>query len=378
MNFILKKIVVFFGGVSTEREISVITGVLTLNSLDKAIYEPVPVFIDKNGTAWSGEPLFNLNFYKKMDFKKLYKVNFIIGNAGLFKISRRKNKEIGQIYCAINCMHGICGEDGMIAGLMKACNIPLASPDMFSSSLSIDKHLTKLILVGIKVPCVDYIKLERENFFSRSEASIKYVGNKLGFPVIVKPARLGSSIGIKKVNDATELFPALCEAFNFDDKVLAEKYLPGARDINCAVYKDVNGINVSETEEAFTVNEILSFEDKYGGSKITGEKRRFPADIEEARSDDIKFYSKTVYKKLGFSGIVRFDFLLHNGEVYLNEINSVPGSLAYYLFCNKISEFSDLLHKIIVEAINNHKKELRRVMDFESNVLSGNWEGIKK
>ena len=201
MNFILKKIVVFFGGVSTEREISVITGVLTLNSLDKAIYEPVPVFIDKNGTAWSGESLFNLNFYKKMDFKKLYKVNFIIGNAGLFKISRGKNKEIGQIYCAINCMHGICGEDGMIAGLMKACNIPLASPDMFSSSLSIDKHLTKLILAGIKVPCVDYIKLERENFFSRSEASIKYVGNKLGFPVIVKPARLGSSIGIKKVND---------------------------------------------------------------------------------------------------------------------------------------------------------------------------------
>lgn len=377
MNFILNKIAVFFGGTSTEREISVITGVLTLNSIDKSFYEPVPVFIDRGGKTWTGAALFNLDFYKKIDFKKLERVTFVPGEESIFTFCRKKIKSLGSVYCAVNCMHGMCGEDGMIAGLLQSCNIPLASPDCFSSALAIDKHFTKLMLAGINIPCVDYVKLERNIFFTRSDASVKFVKSKLGYPVIVKPARLGSSIGIKKVENEQDLFPALCEAFNYDDKVIVEKYMSGARDINCAVYKDASGIYASETEEAVTSNDILTFLDKYGGTK-TCSGRKFPAEISDAECDEIKFYAKTVYRKLGFSGIVRFDFLLCDKKVYLNEINAVPGSLAYYLFCNKISEFSDLLHKVITDAANRKKAERRRITDFESNVLSGEWQSIKK
>lgn len=368
----------FFGGTAPERDISVITGVLTLNCLKSGDNQPIAVFIDKFGKMWSGDLLFNLDFYKEIDYKKLYPVTLISGDDNLYRIKNGKIKKICKLHCALNCLHGEGGEDGTLAAIVKASNIAFASPDLFASALSIDKHYTKLVLKTLGVPCSDYIVLKRSIFYSRVEATLGFIEKKLGLPVIVKPATLGSSIGIKRVNSKDDLFAALCEAFNYGYKVICEKYFADARDINCAAYFNGEKVVLSPLEEAVTANDILTFEDKYGNAKSNGTGRIFPAELTLEQQNEIYRYSRLIYAKLDFSGIVRFDFLLSNNKIYLNEINAVPGSLAYYLFCNTMGEFSALLNNLIAVAEQKALQNKNYIKQFDSQVLSGNWQSVKK
>ncbi len=376
--FFIKNLFVFFGGKSPERDVSVITGLLTLNSIDKELFNPIPVYVDGEGKFWTGEELKNISFYKAVDYSKLFRVYFAPGER-IIRCKRGRKVLLLEIYCAINCMHGKNGEDGTIAGLFRLCNAPFLSPDMFASSLSIDKDFSKTVMKGLNVKTVEYVRIKREDFFKKSQLFISFIGKKLGYPLIVKPARLGSSIGIKKVSEEEELFPALCEAFNYDGKVICEKFLQGARDINCAVYCVNGALFVSEIEEAIRKDEILSFADKYGGGdKTVGANRIVPTDICQKTVDEIKSMSKEIYRKLDFSSIVRFDFLLCDGEVYLNEINAVPGSLAYYFFCDKIGKFTQLLTDLIKDAVERKRKEDHYVTFYSSQILYGDYKSIKK
>lgn len=376
--FFIKNLLVFFGGKSPERDVSVITGLLTLNSIDKTLYNPIGVYVDGEGKFWVGEGLEKISFYKNLDFSNLYRVTFCPGENKLLLTKKRKKKQI-EVYCAINCMHGRNGEDGVLIGLLRLCNIAFVSPDLFSCSLAIDKDFTKIVASGLKINVTSYVRIKRSDFFSKSAVFLKYAEQKLGYPIIVKPARLGSSIGIKKANNKTELFSALCEGFNYDDKIVCESYLANSRDLNCAVYKLGSKLFVSQIEEAIKSDEILSFNDKYGGSeKAVGSKRKRPLDLSQKTIAQIKDWSKTLYQKLDFSSIVRFDFLLQGEKVYLNEINAVPGSLAYYLFCEKISQFTNLLTSLIEDAKESKRKEDNYNVFYKSQILNGNFENAKK
>lgn len=375
--FFIYNVLVFFGGKSPEREISIITGLLTLNSVSKEEYNAIPVYVHSNGSFYTGEQLKNVNYYKNFTEKDLQILTFKPGEPTVILKKGRKSKRV-EVYSAILCMHGRGGEDGTLAGLLRLCEIPFVGPDVFSSALAIDKDFTKIVLNGLGVENVEYLRISRENFFNKSNAFIKYASKKIGYPMIIKPARLGSSIGIKKIKEESELFAGLCEAFNYDDKIICEKFIEGARDINCAVYKLKNKFYVSLPEEAFHKSEILSFSDKYGGGDKTVGNSREVANLKKEKTNEIKSLAKKIYRKLDFSSIVRFDFLVTEEKIYLNEINAIPGSLAYYLFCSKLSEFSALLTELIKESKDRKRKEDNYVTYYSSNVLSGDFSGVKK
>lgn len=374
----MKNVTIFFGGASPERDVSVITGVLTANSLDKTAFNPIPVYVAADGTFYIGKALLNVAFYRNPDFRLCKKAVLLPGSSKLYSYKRGKLKEECNVDCAFNCMHGGGGEDGTLCGLLNVCRIPLASPPLFSSALSMDKHFTKIALAGMGVSVVDYVRVRRKGFFADSDGVTRVIGRKLGFPLIVKPSNLGSSIGITVAHDNAELFSALCAAFRYDGKAICEKYIEGARDINCAVYFASGGLVVSELEEAIRLHEVLTFDDKYGGVKSGASNRKFPADVGENIKDEVKRVVAKIYSELEFSGIVRFDFLLADNKVYLNEINAVPGSLAYYLFCDKLSDFSKLLTELVADAEKRKRETDGRVVEYTSSVLFGDFKGVKK
>lgn len=376
----LKSVAVFFGGKSTEHDVSVITGVLTLNSVDKSKYNPFAVYVSKDGKWYGGEGLNSLEFYKKPDFGKLKRLFFAAGENTLYYFKGKKAEIYRKPDAAILCMHGINGEDGSLTGLLRLSGVAVVSPNIFAQAAAIDKDYTKLILKSLSVPYIDYVRVLRDRFYEKKQATVDFCAKKLGFPIIVKPARLGSSIGVKAVYEKEELERAVSAAFAFDDKVILEKFLSGARDLNAAAYS-VNGkIRISKPEESLSSHDILTFEDKYGGGKsgMASSKREADLNIGKETENKIREYAEKIYRKLDFGSIVRFDFLLHENKVYLNEINAIPGSMAYYFFCEKISDFSKLLTELITEAENKFRRENNFITEFDSFVLSGDFSGVKK
>ncbi len=370
----MKYVAVFFGGKSCEHDISAITGTLTLNSLDKNLFAPVPIYVDKLGKWYTGKQLFDVSFFKNVDVKKLLSVSLIAGDNTLYIVKRNRLKKLCALSCAINCLHGFNGEDGALSGHLKLCNVPFASPDIFASAFSMDKDYTKIVLSGLSIDRLPYSRIHRASFFAKRQTAIKMLEKKFGYPVIIKPANLGSSIGISVANNQKELETALELAFKFDEKVIVEKELKGFKEINCSAYRSGDSIIVSNCEEPVTKNEILSFTDKYLGSK-TGAFRKVPADIKEETSNKIKSITERIYRKCDFLGVIRIDYILHNGKIYVNEINSVPGSLAYYLYSDSLKEFTKLLTTLVSEGIANYNKYNQKQYEFSSPVLLNS--GIK-
>ena len=365
----MKNIAVFFGGKSCEHDISIITGVLTLNSIDKTKFNVVPVYVHGNGNFYTGNLLFNVSNYKNLDVKKLKKVTFLIGSDILYEVRKNKHKKLYKIDCGVNCLHGLNGEDGTLSGYLKLCNVPLASPNLFASSFSMDKDFTKIVLSGLNVEKLPYVRLHRSSFYLKRNTAIKMIEKKFKYPVIIKPCSLGSSIGISTAKNKQELENALILAFNYDVKVIVEKALENFKEINCSAYKTGESIIVSSCEEPILASEILTFNDKYLGSK-TGSNKNFPADIPSEISSKIQSITEKIYRKCDFLGVIRIDFLVSNGKVYVNEINTVPGSLSYYLHCKTLKEFTNLLTNLIGEGIKEFNEENSRNYVFNSSVLS--------
>lgn len=354
----MKNIIVFFGGESIEHEISCITGALTVNSIDKSLYNPIPVYVDNDGGWWTGENLNDVDFLKNPDYKKLKRVTFLAGQNLLCWVKGKKLKPLYNVSLAINCIHGERGEDGCLFGLAKMCKIPLVGSPLFASSLAMSKTYTKLALKSLKVKTLPYLSVTEKDNARQIHKSIK-------FPVIVKPDSGGSSIGITTANNLNELTHSLLYAFRYSKMAIIEPKLTNFIEINCACYQANGDIFVSECERPVARGEWLTFNDKYKNGE-----RVFPADIEKSLSDKIKQTTKTIYQKLGFSGVIRIDYIVANGEVYLNEINSVPGSLAYYLFCKTTKEWGLVLNKLIATALNEYAKELTITKKFNSGILT--------
>ena len=337
-----KNIAVIFGGKSNESEVSVITGTMAANVLKKGGNTVIPLYMSSRGELFTGEELLDITNYRDGANKKFPRA--LIGKGGVYVLNKRgKTKKFLKVDVALNCCHGGWGEGGGVCGLFALNDIPLASAGMFESAAFMDKYYTKLILRSLGVKFVKYAYMRQQTEFSEAE--------KLGYPLIVKPAKLGSSIGIECVENREELEEALSAAFLYDDGVICEKYIKDRREINCAAYYSKGKVITSECEEAVSRGDILSFDDKYTG----GGKSVLPAHISERIAEKIKKTTAKVYSRLNMRGIVRFDFLLSGEEVYLSEVNTVPGSLSYYLLSSGFKEFYPVLQAVIVQAEEDYK-----------------------
>ena len=362
----MKNVIVIFGGESCEHDVSVITGVMTLNAINKEVYNPIPVYVAKNGRWYTHSQMCDVSTFKRVNLQKLDEVILMPSDNCLYKIKKGKVKMLCEVYSAVNCCHGGIGEGGGLYGIFKQSRIPCTSSGLFASAVAMDKEFTKIALKAIGIKCLPCVKIERDGYFLRKEDVLRLVEIRLGFPVIIKPSKLGSSIGIKIANDESELERGLDIAFGYDEKVIIEKALQNYREINCAVYQVGGEVIASECEEVFSSNALLTFEDKYQSPS----KKEFPAQIDETIERRIKNISKIIYRRLSFSGVIRIDYLLKDEEVFVNEINSVPGSLAYYLFCKTTEEFSRLIGSLVEESVDNFAAALQSKTTFQSGILN--------
>ncbi len=347
----MRKVGVFFGGKSCEREISVLTGVFVLHLLDREKYQPVPLYIHTDGRLYTSEKAFDLEVFKREDLSSFQRVLLDDGTAYVVLRANKRLKKLAKIDVALNCCHGGLGEGGGVSALAEWNGIPLASPDLTSSSVFMDKCLTKLIARALNVPTVDYIRVNEQDYARRGAFLLRNIQMRLKYPVVVKPAHLGSSIGIAVAHDENEARVAIESAFELDDRVLIERYLEDKKDVNCAACRIRGEICVSEAEEAFGSG-VYSFDDKYVKRTVDGKGGGRYALTGELR-DKIRAYTKTLYKRMNLQGVVRMDFLVSDGKAYLCEVNTVPGSLAYYLFCERLSDARAFFGDLIEEGVRS-------------------------
>lgn len=324
-----KKVAVFFGGRSNEHEISVITGMLCVNLLRGAEYDVLPVYLSDENALYVGE-MRSVADFRTLN-KKWKEVRLIDGG-----VEMKKGRKKFPVDVALNCCHGGYGEDGTLSALFRWYHIKSASPDMPLAAVFMDKSLTKIAARGLGIPVLDGVTV-REG----EKAELPF-----GFPVIIKPSRLGSSIGVKVAADEKELEAALSLAFTLDDGALIEPYLQEKRDLNCAVCRRGGKVECSPVEEVFSHEEILSFREKYEGKETHS---RLPADISEEVAEKVQVYAKKLYDGFDGRGVVRADFLLVGDEVYFNELNTVPGSLSCYLFADSLTASKDFLVCLLEE-----------------------------
>lgn len=311
---------------------------MVCNVLLKGGKSVLPVYIDHGGNLYADEKLADVSIYKDGGYNKFAHCGFISGGVVLFN-GKGKPKSTVAIGCIVNCCHGGAGEGGAVAGMCNILNIPVASAGLFESSAFMDKYYTKLVLQSLGVKVAKYA-------YSRDISGAIEGARALGYPVIVKPATLGSSIGISKCGSDEELISALETAFELDGGVLIEEYLSPIKEINCAVYC-ANGAEItSQCEEVSSAGDLLSYDDKYCG----GGSRKFPAELEESVAEEIQNQTARVYSALNMRGIVRFDYIICGGQLYLSEINTVPGSLSQYLLSDSYNSFYFVLESVIEQA----------------------------
>ena len=361
----MRKVAVFFGGKSCETEISVLTGVFGLNLLAREKYIPIPIYIHTDGGLYTSPKMNDLEVFREKRYSSFERIFMDGGTVYALNGAKRKIKRLTKIDVALNCCHGGLGEGGGVSAIAEWNGIPLASPDLTPSGILMDKYTTKLIMRGLGIPTVDYIRVNEKDYEKRGAFLLRSIEGKLKYPVIVKPARLGSSIGITLAKDEGEVKRAIETAFTLDSRIIIEKYLERKQDVNCAAYSLGGEIFVSEPETAF-LDGVYSFEDKYVNRTRDGmhdflEKGRGRYALKGDLREKIRAYTKTIYKRLDLKGVVRMDFLVSEGRAYLCEVNTVPGSLAYYLFCERVSDARSFFSDLIEDAVAQGKAEKRLI-----------------
>lgn len=352
-----KTVAVLFGGPSFEHEISVLTGVFALNVLKRSEYDLLPVYIGTDGNFYTSPAMFDVESFTDETKKSFIKIIFVRNE--VYRYGKRL-KFIKRVDCAFNCCHGGWGEGGGVSALMQIYEVPLVAPDAALSALFMDKVLSKPLIAGMGIPYARYSVLCEEAFLSNETGEIDRIVQEAGLPAIVKPARLGSSIGVTVAHTEKELRAAVQVGFSFDKELLIEEYFPDKRDVNCAAYAANGKIFVSECEEPLSAEQILSFREKY----LAGGKQRrckFPAEVPAVVAEEVKSITERLYRELHFTGMVRADFLLSGDKVYFNEMNTVPGSLAYYLFTDKITGAKKLFCTLIEEAMAAAEKRIKPI-----------------
>ncbi|MBO8161382.1 MAG: D-alanine--D-alanine ligase [Thermosipho sp. (in: Bacteria)] len=363
-----KNIAVIFGSKSVEHEISIITANQVFKAIDRHKYNVIPIYINKKGIWYTGSILENLNNFKdiKLIEKKAKKIRYFEKkDSNLVIKTSIKSYKVDLFFLTT---HGTYGEDGTLQGFCEMFDIPYTGSGVISSSITMDKVLTKIILKEHGIPVIDFKYISKTEWLTSNNEFIKTCENEFGYPMIVKPAKLGSSIGVTKVNSKEEFVDAAEVAFSFDDKILVEKYLENAKELNCAVMGYKNPI-VSVVEEIVKQNDLFDFSEKYisKGKKFSNHK--IPAEIDENLTQKIIETAKKTFKSLDCYGNIRIDFL-YKDELYVNEINSIPGALAYYLWQASGLTFTQLIDNLINIAEEVHKDKKNKIYSIDTNILS--------
>ena len=369
------KVALIFGGRSLESDISVITAMQTLAVLKETEYDVEPFY------------LYDGDFYTKgvddisafTPFEKEKHLRTVMVNGTFCSVKKNRLKREFRPDVALICCHGGEGENGVLQGLLDFNGVSYCSSGVLGSAVCMDKGAAKSVFEQMLLNVIQHITVFSEDLARDPDLAAAHCEKALKYPMIVKPASQGSSIGIRAAHDRAELIQAMQVAAEFDGKLLVEEKLTDFAEVNCAAYLKGGRVVVSETERPLAAGELLTFEDKYmSGGKMSGGGRVMPADVGEDLNAVVRSVTERVYCAMELRGIVRADFLVDRtrGKVYINEINTVPGSMAFYLFEPLGIDFAGLLTDQIEEALARRRAGSRRTV-FRSAVLAHYGKGAK-
>ena len=382
------KVGVIFGGETVEHEVSVITAVQAMNSMDLDKYEIIPIYIAKNRTWYTGEMLKEIDIYRNFEDLKKYAKKvvlckrdggyYLVNTSGLFR------KDVKELDIAFPIVHGNNAEDGTLQGYLDTIGIPYVGSKVLGAALGQDKVVMKQVFEASNIPVVPYTWFYDSEYLDDTN-KIKKSIKTLGYPVIVKPATLGSSVGITVVKKEVEIDEAINEAIKYDSKIVVEKMVSNLVEVNCSVLGNYEHQITSELEEVMSGEEFLTYREKYLGNAKGGKSkgmastnRIIPARIDSKMRKEIENISKEAFKVLNLSGVCRIDYLIDKKEkkVYINEPNTIPGSLAFYLWEPTGKKYRELLDEMITLAIKEYKNRSKKIYSFDTNILS-NFNGTK-
>lgn len=378
------RVVVAFGGESVEHEISILSALQAMAAMDLDTYEVIPLYIAKDGVMYSHTSLCELETYKDIEgfISTHTPVSLIRRKQKFFMIPSLhklffKEQEFDVVF---PILHGTNGEDGSFQGFLTTLRCPYVGCSVLAGAIGQDKVIMKQILQdsGIPIPPWFFWTVGQD-----MEEAFFHKAARLGYPLIVKPSNLGSSIGIAIVHNEQELHSAMLSAFRYDRKVVIEHVIEDLREMNCSLVGDEQRVMVSEIEEVCKQDELLSYRDKYqGGGKakgMAGTSRIVPAFLKEELCQEIRSLAIQTFKALNASGVCRIDFLLDakNEQVYVNEINTIPGSLSYYLWEASGLSFPKLLDKLIKQALQRYRRQQNFIHSYDTNILQS-YEGGSK
>lgn len=393
---------VLFGGRSVENEISVVTASQVIESMNRDKYEIVPIYIAKTGKWYTGKALLDLGRYRDMPsllrdctevyFKSIYGDHNLYANSGFFS----REKAIAKIDTILPTLHGTNCEDGTLQGVLEVIGIPYVGCNTFASANGMDKIAMKQILRDSGISVVDFVWFTDKEWDHSHKEVVEKIEKSLSYPVIVKPANSGSSVGISPAHNESELIDAIENAAQFTTRIIVERMLSHLKEVNCSVMGDYYNCRASECEVPLRSGEILSYSDKYqsGGSKggakgakcpakmaagsklgskgMSSLKRELPARIPADVTALVKDYAIRTFKTLGCEGLSRVDLMidLDDSRVYVNEINTIPGSLSSYLWDYTGVAFSDVIDTLINRSFERAREESFKVVDFGGNIFA--------
>ncbi len=399
------KVGIAFGGISPEHEVSVITSLQAAAALDSTRFSVTPLFLAKNGSWYSGEALLEIENYTDVSrlMKRAYPVALVPGLSKRMRVvpaskswfSGLRSVDLDVVFIGL---HGGTGESGGIQGLCESMGVPYTGSGVLASALAMDKSRSKELCAGRHIPVLEATTVREAEWAGNEESWLTRLSETHRFPAIVKPVSLGSSIGIKRVGDRSEMDRAIEDAFRYDEAILVENAVEDLREINCSVLGDEDSARASVLEEPISGDALLSFDDKYrrGSSALAGAKslrsgygaaggakvaeaggmasldRRIPAPISDDLTDRIQKLSVDIFQMLGCAGVARIDYLMDDrtGEIYFNEINTVPGSFSFYLWEPSGVPFDALVEELISIALRRYDARFNRIRSYDVNLLA--------
>ncbi|MDR9416688.1 MAG: D-alanine--D-alanine ligase family protein [Gracilimonas sp.] len=387
-----KNLIVAFGGVSPEHEVSVLTAIQAISALEESAYHCIPLYVSKSGRWLTGEKLLDLSNFKELSKLENESTSCAFVKDEIGRTFLKEQESSGffskpqkyPVYAVLCAFHGSEGENGSFQGVCEMMNIPYTGSGVLGSSLGMDKVQAKLVAAAHGIPVTKSVNFYENDWTDEKEDLIS-VAEDYEYPLIVKPVSLGSSIGVAIANDRDELINAVETAFRYDSHLLIEEAVNPLMEINCSVIGTPEDCRPSVCEKPLPQTETLSFEDKYqrgdGADKgMASADRIIPADISSDLTKKIQRMATKIFSALGASGLARLDFLVNANtkEVFFNEINTIPGSFSFYLWEKSELNFDALLEELIDIGLKQHQAKNGRVRSYETNLLSEKaMKGIK-
>jgi D-alanine-D-alanine ligase len=374
---------IFFGGRSVEHEVSVISAQQAIAALDRSKYTPVPVYLGKDGRWFTGPKLLDVASFRDLPALRAactpVTPSLVPGDGSLLPLTPGlfARKPVARLDAALVVMHGTYGEDGCLQGVFEMMGLPYSGCDVAASALGMDKVAAKRVWSAVGLPVVPFVEIDARAWFTDPTPLLDRVEKELGFPVVVKPSNLGSSVGLNTARDRDGLRVAVEDTARFTHRILVERMVTPLREINCSVLGDADGAEASVCEEPVKTKDFLSFADKYeaqGKSQgMTSLKRELPARISPELTAQVREHAARAFTSLRCAGVARIDFLYHEptGSVYVNEINTIPGSLSFYLWEASGLKFPALIDRLLDLAFKRRRDQEKITFSYDTNLLSG-------